>query len=400
MNVFIVGSGGREHAIRWKLEQHGHCATLIADPDQLAARLAAAPGAPVIVGPEAPLADGLVDRLTAQGQRVFGPTQAAARLESSKAFAKAFMTRHRIPTARFAIFEDYAAAERYLRRVDYAVVIKASGLAAGKGVIVPRDVAEARAALRAIMVEREFGAAGDQVVIEERLEGPEVSLMAFCDGETVVPMLPAQDHKRVFDGDAGPNTGGMGAFCPSPLMTPDDIADCVARILQPAVDGMRAEGTPYRGVLYAGLMLTRAGPMVLEFNCRFGDPETQAVLPMLQTDLIEVVAACLEGRLRALPLTWHDGACACVVLTSGGYPGAYRKGLPIHGLENLPDDVLIFHAGTRRTDDGWVTDGGRVLGVAARGQTLSEAIERAYLGVAHISFEGMHYRRDIGRRSL
>jgi phosphoribosylamine--glycine ligase len=326
----------------------------------------------------------------------FGPSQAAAQLESSKAFAKTFMTRHGIPTARFAIFDDFAQAERHLRLVDYPVVVKASGLAQGKGVIVPRDADEARAALHAIMVDRTFGAAGDRVVIEERLEGPEVSLMAFCDGETVVPMLPAQDHKRAFDGDRGPNTGGMGAFCPSPLMSREDVAHCVSRILQPAACGMAQEGLPYRGVLYAGLMLTREGPKVLEFNCRFGDPETQAVLPLLKTDLAEIALACIEGRLHAQPVEWHAGACACIVLASGGYPGAYRKGLPIHGLDTVPDDVMIFHAGTRRTPDGWVTDGGRVLGVAARGDTLNDALQHAYAGVAHIFFEGMHYRRDIG----
>lgn len=396
MKTHIIGAGGREHALKWKLEQHGHSATLIPYDPSHRPSLTAHDTQLVIVGPEAPLADGLVDALTRAGVPTFGPGQAAAQLESSKAFAKAFMARHGIPTARFAIFDDFARAERYLQQVDYPVVIKASGLAQGKGVIVPRDADEAHAALRAIMVAREFGDAGNQVVIEERLEGPEVSLMAFCDGETVIPMLPAQDHKRAFDGDQGPNTGGMGAFCPSPLMSNADVADCTSHILRPAVRGMAQEGMPYRGVLYAGLMLTRDGPKVLEFNCRFGDPETQAVLPLLKTDLAEIAFACIEGRLHAQTIAWHAGACACVVVASGGYPGAYRKGLPIYGLEDIPDDVMIFHGGTRRTERGWVTDGGRVLGVAARGATLGDALQRAYAGVARIHFEDMHYRRDIG----
>ncbi|MCL6509946.1 MAG: phosphoribosylamine--glycine ligase [Anaerolineae bacterium] len=396
MRITIIGNGGREHALQWKLAQHGHAVAMThasMSHDGHDAEL-------VIIGPEAPLAEGIVDRLVQQGVRAFGPTQAAARLEASKAFAKEFMTRYGIPTARFAIFDSYAPAERHLQRADYPVVIKASGLAGGKGVVVPRDVAEAHAALHAIMRERAFGSAGDQVVIEERLEGPEVSLMAFCDGETVVPMLPAQDHKRALDGDQGPNTGGMGAFCPSPLLTPGDIDDCASRILQPAVRGMAREGAPYQGVLYAGLMLTKDGPKVLEFNCRFGDPEAQVVLPMLKTDLAEIANACIDGRLGAQTVEWHAGACACIVLASGGYPGTYRTGLPIQGLDHVPDDILIFHAGTRQDEGGWITDGGRVLGVAARGSTLRDALARAYAGVSHIHFAGMHYRRDIGARWL
>lgn len=400
MRIAIIGAGGREHALKWKLEQDGHSAELIPYDPTCEPSLTARDAQLVIIGPEAPLADGLVDALARAGTPAFGPSQAAAQLESSKAFAKAFMARHGIPTARFAIFDDFAQAERHLRQAAYPVVIKASGLAQGKGVIVPRDAGEAQSALRAIMVERIFGPAGDQVVIEERLEGPEVSLMAFCDGETVVPLLPAQDHKRAFDGDQGPNTGGMGAFCPSPLMSREAVAHCLTHILQPAVRGMAQEGAPYRGVLYAGLMLTRDGPKVLEFNCRFGDPETQAVLPLLKTDLAEIALACIEGRLSAQPVEWYAGACACIVLASGGYPGAYRKGLPIYGLDAVPDDVMIFHAGTRRIEGGWVTDGGRVLGVAARGESLGDALRRAYAGVARISFEDMHYRRDIGAKWL
>jgi phosphoribosylamine--glycine ligase len=301
------------------------------------------------------------------------------------------------------VFTEYNAAIRFVHRLpfgDPGCVVKASGLAAGKGVIVCDDLGEADVALTRIMVEREFGDAGDEVVIEERLSGPEVSLMAFCDGETVVPMLPAQDHKRAFDGDKGPNTGGMGAFCPSPLVTQDDIDWNVQHVLQATVRGMASEGVTYKGVLYAGLMLTPNGPKVLEFNCRFGDPETQVVLPLLKTDLVEIAHACIDGTLHQQNIQWHAGACACIVLASGGYPGAYAKGVSIHGLNTMPDDVIVYHAGTKRLDDGYVTDGGRVLGVTARGTTLRNALARAYAGVSRISFEGVQYRRDIGQKYL
>jgi phosphoribosylamine--glycine ligase len=397
MNITIIGNGGREHALKWKLEHDGHRVVMLDAQSKIENRQSQI----VLVGPEAPLADGIVDRLSAQDVRMFGPTKAAAQLEWSKAFAKDFMRRHAIPTARHETFDDYSAAIKFVHRLpfgDPGCVIKASGLAAGKGVMVCDDLGEADVALARIMVEHEFGEAGSQVVIEERLSGPEVSLMAFCDGETVVPMLPAQDHKRVFDGDKGPNTGGMGAFCPSPLMTQGDIAHGVSRILKPTIDGMAREGHPYKGVLYAGLMLTSDGPKVLEFNCRFGDPETQVVLPMLKTDLAEIADACIDGQLHRTRLEWNDGACACVVLASGGYPGPYAAGLPIHGLGHLPADVTVFPAGVRHHGDQPVTAGGRVLGVTARGETLPDAVARAYAGVAAILFDGMHYRRDIGAR--
>ncbi len=394
MKVAVVGNGGREHAIAWKLEQDGHRALRVpADADSIAA---AQPDL-VIIGPEAPLADGLVDTLQARGIAAFGPTRAAARLEASKAFAKAFMQRHNIPTARFAVFEDFDAAVQHVRAAPYPVVVKASGLAAGKGVIIPRDTDDAIDALRQIMVQRAFGDAGAQVVIEERLVGVEVSLMAFCDGERVIPMLPAQDYKRAHDGDQGPNTGGMGAYCPSPWLSPADVEACVRTLLLPTVHGMAQEGTPYVGVLYAGLMLTADGPRVLEFNCRFGDPETQAVLPLLRSDLAQIAQACLAGRLDSASVTWHSGACVCVVLASGGYPDHHRVGLPIEGLDDLPADVFAFHAGTRREGERWVTAGGRVLGITARGATIAEAAARAYAGVARVRFPDMHYRRDIGR---
>jgi phosphoribosylamine--glycine ligase len=399
MHIVIVGGGGRESALKWKLRQDGHAVTL-APPNSI---LNTENSELVLVGPEAPLAAGIVDDLAAQDVRAFGPTRAAAQLEWSKSFAKDFMARHAIPTARFQAFSDYDAAVAFAHRRPFGepgCVVKASGLAAGKGVIVCDDPGEADRALARIMVEREFGAAGEEVVIEERLSGPEISLMAFCDGETVVPMPPAQDHKRVFDGDTGPNTGGMGAFCPSPLLRPDGVQWCVEHILLPTVRGMAAEGRPFSGVLYAGLMLTAAGPRVLEFNCRFGDPETQAVLPLLKTDLAEIALACIEGRLREVEIRWHDGACACVVLASGGYPGPFRKGLPVSGLDRAPTDVMVFPAGVRSEGGRVLTDGGRVLGIAARGATLRDALQRAYGGIERVEFEDMHYRRDIGRTYL
>jgi phosphoribosylamine--glycine ligase len=416
MNIIIVGSGGREHALKWKLEQDGHSATLIApnspDISQLFPRSRLAEGFAgsgigtilnsqlVIIGPEAPLAEGIVDALSAQGVRVFGPTRAAAQLESSKAFSKRFMRRHAIPTANFEVFTQFDDAIAFVRSAPFAragFVVKASGLAAGKGVIVCDDAIEAEQALSRVMRDREFGSAGNEVIIEEKLNGPEVSLMAFCDGATVKAMLPAQDHKRVFDGDKGPNTGGMGAFCPSPLMTHDNIQRCIDAVLLPAVRGMAEEGAPYKGVLYAGLMLTPQGPMVLEFNCRFGDPETQVVMPLLKTDLAEIANACIDGRLHAIDIEWHAGAAACIVLTSGGYPGAFKRGLPIHGLSDLPEGVMAFSAGVKREGEHLFTDGGRVLGITARGDDLRDALQKAYAGVACVSFEGMHCRRDIGR---
>lgn len=440
MRVLIVGAGAREHAIAWQLARSqsvtqlwvapGNGGTAALQPLNRSESLLARLGSPVspapeptnvgiaaddipglarfarehaadlvVVGPEVPLALGLVDALAEAGIRAFGPTRDAARLESSKAWAKDFMARHGIPTARYAAFSEFDAALKHLLGVDYDVVLKADGLAAGKGVLIPSCADEAEAALRRILLDREFGPAGNAVVIEERLQGEEVSLMAFVDGETIAPMLPAQDHKRLLDGDAGPNTGGMGAICPAPNCPPGMIEEINRTILAPTLAGLRADGIVYRGVLYAGLMLTRNGPMVLEYNCRFGDPETECVLPLLQTDLYDVCAACATGTLASVPIRWRPGACATIVLASGGYPGAYQKGLPITGVEDADEqpDCVVFHAGTRRAGDALLTDGGRVLAVTALGDTLDAALRWAYTNLPHIRFDGMHFRREIGR---
>ncbi len=422
MHILLVGSGGREHALAWKLagsprlEQlwvaPGNAGTArlgervknVAIATEDVAGLVAFAGTNAIglavIGPEAPLAAGLGDALRAAGIAVFGPNRAAAEIESSKAFSKDFMARHGIPTARYGVFRDHTEALRHLLSIDYPVVIKASGLAAGKGVIVPACADEAEAALRQIMLDREFGAAGDEAVIEERLTGPEISVLAFSDGHTVRVMPPAQDHKRVGDGDTGLNTGGMGAYAPAPIATPELIADVTRSVLQTTIDGLRAEGRPFVGVLYAGLMLTPDGPRVLEFNARFGDPETQVILPLLESDLVEVLLACAEGRLGDIDVTWRQGAAACVVMASEGYPGPYPKDLPIAGLDQAPTDAFVFHAGTREFAEQVVTAGGRVLAVSGWGVDIRSALDRAYAAVGAISFSGMHFRRDIGWRAL
>ena len=413
MRILVIGSGGREHALAWKLAQsprvddvlvapgNGGTAGMArnvpiaaADIDGLV-RLAQERAVDLtIVGPEAPLVAGLVDAFEAAGLRAFGPTAAAAQLESSKAFAKTFMIKQGIPTASAQIFDDFETARAALASHTGPIVVKASGLAAGKGVLVCDTQAEALAALKQMMVERAFGAAGDQVLIEERLTGEEVSLLAFSDGRTVVPMLPARDYKRALDGDRGPNTGGMGGYAPSPMLTADLIDGITSTVLQPTIDGMRERGTPYVGVLYAGLMLTDQGPKVLEYNARFGDPETQILLPLLETDLVDTILACLAGRLADLPIRWRAGASVGVVLASGGYPDSYATGDPIEGLEAI-DGATVFHAGTRREGAQTVTAGGRVLTVTAQGSTIDEARRTAYAAVDRIHFRQMAYRHDI-----
>lgn len=420
MNVLVIGSGAREHTIAWKVAQsplvkkvfcapgnagtmsvatnvplHGH------DFDGLAAFARDNDVSLTIVGPEAPLVDGIVDHFTARGLAIFGPSQKAALIEGSKAWAKQVMVKYGVPTAKGEIFQSYSEAREYLLDQALPVVVKADGLAAGKGVVVCRDRTEALAALSDTMERRVFGSAGDRVVIEECLTGPEVSVFALTDGRSVIPLAPACDYKRAFDGDGGPNTGGMGSYCPTRLVTPQLMQQITDTILAPTLRGLAAEGAPYVGILYAGLMLTQDGPKVLEFNCRFGDPETQAVLPLMKSDLVALALAALQGRLDQKSVEWHQGACCGVVLASGGYPGDYRKGYPIVGLESLDEDCFTFHAGTALDDNGRiVTAGGRVLTVVATGPTMAEARAKAYRNVERINFEGRHYRRDIALREI
>ena len=425
MNVLVIGSGGREHALALKLVESALVEKVFVAPGnggtasgaggaieniplkegQFAELIAFAKENGVgltVVGPEAPLVDGVVDAFDAAGLPCFGPSKLAAELEGSKAFSKAFMDRHGIPTARWAVFPDAAGALAHLDTIDYDVVIKASGLAAGKGVIVCDSLDEAREAVKTVAVDRAFGDAGDEVLVEERLYGQEASILAFSDGERVVPMVSSQDHKPALDGDKGPNTGGMGAYAPAPIVTPDILQMAVDQILVPTITGMAAEGRPYKGVLYAGLMITKDGPKVLEFNCRFGDPETQVVLPMLDGDLAAILLACAKGELDPASVRTHDGAAVTVVAASGGYPGSYPKGLPITGLDaaNALDGVHVVHAGTRREGDELVTSGGRVLAVTALAGTLKAAIDQAYAGIEAVTFEGMHFRTDIGAKAL
>jgi len=419
MKILIVGSGGREHALAWKVKQSPRLSQLYVAPGNAGTAQIAenvpiqAEDVPalvafareknidlVIIGPESALAAGLADALHATGCKVFGPSRAAAEIESSKTFSKAFMLRHQIPTARFGAFNDFQSALKFLRSAEYPIVLKASGLAAGKGVILPETAAEAEAALRRIMLDREFGVAGDEVVIEERLSGEEVSLFGLTDGMTVRPMPSAQDHKRIFDGDQGPNTGGMGAYAPVPICPPALAEELTRAILKPAIEGLRAEGRPFVGVLYVGLMLTSDGPRVIEFNCRSGDPETQALLPLLDSDFLDIAEACADGRLADVDVRWKPGAAACVVLASEGYPGKYPSGREIRGLESVDERAIIFHAGTKSADHRIVTAGGRVLCVTGLGVTIPEALKAAYAAVERISFEGAHYRRDIGRRAV
>ncbi|MCD6518389.1 MAG: phosphoribosylamine--glycine ligase [Anaerolineae bacterium] len=421
MKVLVVGSGGREHALAWALKRSAHVQEVYVAPgnggtaetavnvpiavDDIPALADYAQQEAfdlVVVGPELPLALGVSDALQARGIRVFGPSAKAARIESSKAFSKDFMRAHGIPTAEYAVFEDYREALRYLETHPAPIVVKASGLAAGKGSIVCQTDEEARAALDLIMRQRAFGDAGDQVVIEECLQGQEVSVLAFADGETVVPMVLVQDHKAAYDGDRGPNTGGMGCYAPAPLLDEEMLQQVIAKVLQPVVTGMAQQGTPYVGVLYAGLMVSGRDFQVLEFNCRFGDPETQVILPLLRTDLVEVLDACIEGRLNQVELQWADQFCVCVVMASGGYPGHYEKGYEIQGLEEVAQlaDTVVFHAGTQRKDGRVLTAGGRVLGVTAWADDLPEAIKRAYAAVERIHWPNVMYRRDIGAKGL
>jgi phosphoribosylamine---glycine ligase len=421
MRILVVGSGGREHALVWRLRRSARVQEVICVPGnggiESEARCFPVPPSDhaalleligreridmVVVGPEAPLAGGLADYLRAHRVAVLGPGQAAARLESSKVFAKEFMARHGIPTAAFTVHTHSAEALARLDSGDirYPIVIKADGLAAGKGVVVARSREEASRAIEMIMVERQFGAAGDIIVLEEFLEGAEASFIVFTDGDTIVPAVAAQDHKAVYDNDQGPNTGGMGAYSTDSILEPGLQNMILERIVRPVIDAMKEEGAPFQGILYTGLMLTAAGPRVLEFNVRMGDPEGQVILPRLESDFAELCEALCQGRLRDYQAAWSKKAAVCVVLASGGYPGSYAKGKVISGVKMAEEDssVVVFHSGTRRQGAAIVTDGGRVLGVTAAADHLSSAIISAYEAVNKIYFEGMHYRRDIGAK--
>jgi phosphoribosylamine--glycine ligase len=422
LKILVVGGGGREHALCWKLAQSQNVHKIYCAPgnagtagvaenvaiaaDDIANLLLFAEHQNVdltIVGPERPLILGIADAFESRGQRIFGPSREPAMLEGSKAFSKELMAKAGIPTAPFAVFGDPAKARDYLRAQTFPIVIKADGEAAGKGVVVAQDYAEADAAIRRFMEERVFGASGDRVVIEECLAGEEASVMAFVDGETVVPMIAVQDHKRVGDGDTGPNTGGMGAYAPVPAAPLAVVDQVTRRILRPAVDAVRGTGIPYRGILYAGVMLTEHGMMCLEFNCRFGDPETQVVLPLLETDLADIFSAAVDADLDQMDVRFAHRSAVTVVLAAGGYPGEFVSGMPITGLDAAArlDAVALFHAGTKLGENGQVvTSGGRVLAVTATGETFDEARQRSYMGVGKIHFEGMHYRTDIGFRAL
>ena len=424
MKVLVIGNGGREHALAWKAAQSPLVETVFVAPGNagtalepalqnvaigvtdISALLDFAQNEKVdltIVGPEAPLVKGVVDTFRAAGLKIFGPTAGAAQLEGSKAFTKDFLARHKIPTAEYQNFTEVEPALAYLREKGAPIVIKADGLAAGKGVIVAMTLEEAEAAVRDMLAGNAFGDAGHRIVIEEFLDGEEASFIVMVDGEHVLPMATSQDHKRVGDKDTGPNTGGMGAYSPAPVVTDEVHQRTMERIIWPTVKGMAAEGNTYTGFLYAGLMIDKQGnPKVIEFNCRFGDPETQAVLPLFDGDLAEVMYACATGTLRPDMVKWKSGAAVCVVMASGGYPGSYPKGIAITGLEEASklEDVVVFHAGTKEVDGQIVTNGGRVLGVTAVDETIAKAKERAYGAVERIHFEGAQYRKDIAWRAL
>lgn len=415
MKVLIVGGGGREHAIAWKIKQSKRdidlycapgnggiselatCVDIGASDIEAMVKWAKENAIDLVfVAPDDPLALGMVDALEREGIRAFGPNKAAAEIEASKSYSKWLMKKYNIPTAAFEVFDDAQAARDYLEGAKYPIVVKADGLALGKGVLICEDKQQARQAVEDIMVSRQFGGAGDRVVIEELMSGPEVSVLTFCDGKTILPMLSAQDHKRAYDGDKGLNTGGMGTFTPTPKYTPEVQAYVEKEILQQTVDALNAEGRPFKGVIFFGLMLTEDGPKVLEYNARLGDPETQSVFLLLETDLMDIIDAVIDEKLDEITLSWKEGAAVCVIMASEGYPGNYEKGKEITGLDDVDGDVVVFHAGTQKQDGKMLTSGGRVLGVTARGGDIAQAREKAYANVDKIHFDGAFCRTDIG----
>lgn len=421
MKVLVIGGGGREHAIVWKLAQSRHVDKIYCSPgnagiSEMAECIDAGAGDfkalldfaryegidMTIVGPEEPLSRGITDVFEKEGKKILAPNRKAAQLESSKVFSKDFMKRYGIPSAEYSVFTSYVHAENYVRMKGTPIVIKAEGLAAGKGVFVANTMDEAIDALKIIMKDRAFGEAGNRVVVEECLKGEEASFMAFCDGKTLKPMASSQDHKRVFDGDMGLNTGGMGAYSPAPVVTRELEDVIMERVMRPTLKGLRAEGIKYKGVLYAGLMIRDNMPYVLEFNCRLGDPETQPVLFRMDADLMDIAFAIVDERLSEVDIQWKKENSVCVVVASGGYPGKYEKGKVIKGLDSFKEekDVFVFHAGTSFNDGDVVTAGGRVLGVTAVGDGIKEARDKAYRAIEKIQFEGMHYRKDIAERAI
>ena len=420
MKILVVGSGGREHTLVWKLKQSrkidkiycapgnagigqiAKCVNIKADNiKQLADFASRNKIGLTVVGPEDPLAKGIADDFQKRKLKVFGPSRAAAQIESSKVFSKEFMRKYHIPTAPFRVFNMAAEAIGFCKAAEFPLVVKADGLAAGKGVIVVRNIKEATRAIESIMSQKVFGKAGDRILIESFLKGQEVSVMAFADGKTIIPLLSSQDHKQAYEGDRGPNTGGMGAYCPTPFVDEEMMEEIADHILSPTIKGLTEEGIKYKGILYAGLMLTPEGPKVLEFNCRFGDPEVQAVLPLLKTDLAELMMATVNQKLASFnKVSWEDSSAVCVVMASKGYPGKYSVGAQISGLHNSKDNQCqIFHAGTELRGKKWVTAGGRVLGVMGKDKNLKLALNRTYRLVSKIRFEGASYRRDIGSRA-
>lgn len=417
LNILVIGGGGREHTLCWKLAQSSKVSKLYCAPGNggIAALAECVPIKATdidvmvawamshaidfaVVAPDDPLALGMVDALEAVGIPAFGPRANAAIIEASKVFSKSLMAKYHIPTAKYESFTDMNAALAYVRREGAPIVVKADGLALGKGVIVAQTTVEAEEAVRSMMADKAFGEAGTKLVIEECMVGPEVTVLAFCDGKHLVPMPSSQDHKRAFDENQGPNTGGMGAISPSPNYTADIAVQCMEHIFLPTVNALRTEGRPFQGVIYFGLMLTNSGPRVIEYNARFGDPECQAVISLLDCDLMDILIACREGTLDKLDIRWKEEAACCLVLASGGYPGKYQTGYPISGLAAAGETATVFHAGTRKAEDGNIlTNGGRVLGVTATGATLDEAISSSYISAKHISFTDMHFRTDIGR---
>lgn len=419
MRVLVVGGGGREHALIWKIRQSPYIEEIFCAPgnggiesmatcvdievDDIKGLVQFAQDNVIdltVIGPELPLTLGMVDQFQKAELPVFGPTKKAAELEGSKVFAKEFMERHKVPTGVYKGFKSAKEAIKYVHTIDPPFVIKADGLAAGKGVIICQSRSEGFDAIDKIMKKKAFGKSGKRIIIEEFLVGEEVSVLAITDGERFVLLPPAQDHKAAYEGDTGPNTGGMGAYAPAPVLSEDDLEFVKKTIIKPVIRGMKSEGRVYKGVLYAGLILTHDGPKVLEFNCRFGDPEIQAILPLLKTDILDLMIESTEGRLKDQPIQLEDKAAVCVVMASGGYPGNYAKGKEIQGLKRVPKDVLVFHAGSRKKGDKIVTSGGRVLGVTATSNDIKRAIDKVYQAVSQITFDRAFYRGDIAHRAI